>query len=207
MSTNPLRAIIWDLGGVLVRTEDPTPRTQLAKRLGLERSALETLVFAGESGARAQRGQISAQEHWQNLGHLFGLNQAELRQFRRDFWGGDVVDYDLVAFIRTLRPRYKTALLSNAFSDLRHYLTRVWRITDAFDALVISAEVKMMKPEAGIYRLVLEKLEVAPQQALFIDDSQPNLEGARAIGMHALLFQSPQQIRMEIQRFLDGGPS
>lgn len=207
MSTNPLRAIIWDLGGVLVRTEDPTPRTQLAKRLGLERSALETLVFASESGARAQRGQISAQEHWQNLGHLFGLNQAELRQLQRDFWGGDVVDYDLVAFIRTLRPRYKTALLSNAFSDLRHYLTRVWRITDAFDALVISAEVKMMKPEAGIYRLVLEKLEVAPQQALFIDDSQPNLEGARAIGMHALLFQSPQQIRMEIQRFLDGGPS
>lgn len=207
MSTNPLRAIIWDLGGVLVRTEDPTPRTQLAKRLGLERSALETLVFAGESGARAQRGQISAQEHWQNLGHLFGLNQAELRQLQRDFWGGDVVDYDLVAFIRTLRPRYKTALLSNAFSDLRHYLTRVWRITDAFDALVISAEVKMMKPEAGIYRLVLEKLEVAPQQALFIDDSQPNLEGARAIGIHALLFQSPQQIRMEIQRFLDGGPS
>lgn len=200
-----IRAVIWDLGGVLVRTEDYTSRDHLAARLGLSREELEDLVFSNDSGDRAQLGLISVEQHLENLRRRFGLQKSEMDHFWKDFWGGDRIDAELVAFIRSLRARYKTGLLSNAFSDLRHYVTNVWKFADAFDEMVISAEVGLVKPDARIYRLILERLGVAPQEAVFIDDMPRNVEGARAVNLHAVQFASPKQARSELERLLNGG--
>jgi FMN phosphatase YigB (HAD superfamily) len=54
-----IKAVIWDLGGVIVRTEDPTHREKLASDIGITRQHLEQLVFAGEKGEKAQRGEIT----------------------------------------------------------------------------------------------------------------------------------------------------
>ncbi len=200
-----IRAVIWDLGGVLVRTEDYTLRDHLAARLGLGREELEDLVFSNDSGDRAQLGLISVEQHLENLRQRFGLQRSEMDHFWKDFWGGDRLDAELVAFIRSLRARYKTGLLSNAFSDLRHYVTHVWKFADAFDEMVISAEVGLVKPDARIYRLILERLGVAPQEAVFIDDMPRNVEGARAANLHAIQFATPQQARSELEQLLNGG--
>lgn len=197
-----IRAIIWDLGGVLVRTEDYSSREGLAKRLGLERMALEALVFSGESGRRAQIGEIFMAEHWQNMGQHFGLTQDEIITFVSEFWGGDVVDYELINYIRSLRPRYKTALLSNAFSDLREYVTERWKIADAFDEMVISSEVGLMKPDTRIYQLVLDRLGVEPPAAVFIDDFAHNIEGARRAGLLGIQFRSPAQVCSDLEALL-----
>lgn len=200
-----IRAVIWDLGGVLVRTEDYTSRDRLAVRLGLSREELEDLVFSNDSGGRAQLGLISVEQHLENLRQRFGLQRSEMDHFWKDFWGGDRLDAELVAFIRSLRARYRTGLLSNAFSDLRHYVTHVWKFADAFDEMVISAEVGLVKPDARIYRLILERLGVAPQEAVFIDDMPRNVEGARAVNLHAVQFVTPQQARSELEWLLNGG--
>jgi epoxide hydrolase-like predicted phosphatase len=200
-----IRAVIWDLGGVLVRTEDYTSRDRLAARLGLSREELEDLVFSNDSGDRAQLGLISVEQHLENLRQRFGLQRSEMDHFWKEFWGGDRLDAELVAFIRSLRARYRTGLLSNAFSDLRHYVTHVWKFADAFDEMVISAEVGLVKPDARIYRLILERLGVAPQEAVFIDDMPRNVEGARAVNLHAVQFVTPQQARGELERLLNGG--
>lgn len=200
-----IRAVIWDLGGVLVRTEDYTSRDRLAARLGLSREELEDLVFSNDSGDRAQLGLISVEQHLENLRQRFSLQRSEMDHFWKDFWGGDRLDAELVAFIRSLRARYRTGLLSNAFSDLRHYVTHVWKFADAFDEMVISAEVGLVKPDARIYRLILERLGVAPQEAVFIDDMPRNVEGARAVNLHAVQFVTPQQARGELERLLNGG--
>ena len=135
LSAISTKAVIWDMGGVLVRTEDPAPRQALAERLGMKRAELETLVFAGESGSRAQRGEISYEEHWENLRQYFGFSPQQMQDFSSEFWKGDRIDADLVNYIRSLRSSYKTGLLSNAFSDLRGIITEGWHIDDAFDVL------------------------------------------------------------------------
>ncbi len=68
-----IKAIIWDLGGVLVRTEDQAPRTALADRLGLSRQELEQTVFESEMGLRAQRGEIDPVGLWEWVGGTLGV--------------------------------------------------------------------------------------------------------------------------------------
>jgi putative hydrolase of the HAD superfamily len=109
----------------------------------------------------------------------------------------------LVDYLRSLRPRYKTALLSNAWSDLRGMLTERWEIADTFDELVISAEVGIVKPDPRIYHLALERLQVAPQEAVFVDDFIENIEGGKAVGLHTIHFRTPHQAIEDLSSLLN----
>jgi epoxide hydrolase-like predicted phosphatase len=200
----PIKAVIWDLGGVLLRTEDNAPRNALAERLGKTRIELENLVFSGDSGDRAQLGEISVDQHWENLRRQLELDAEGIAEFQREFWGGDRLDWELVSYVHSLRGRYKTGLLSNAFSDLRHVITSVWGFSDAFDAMIISAEVHLVKPDPRIYHLALEQLGARPQEAVFIDDWAPNVAGARQVELHAIHFLHPLQARSDLEQLLDG---
>jgi epoxide hydrolase-like predicted phosphatase len=198
-----IRAIIFDLGGVLLRTHDFTSREQLAARLGKTRQELERLVFTGPDNNRAQRGEIALSEHWKNVLASLELDEDQLESFQAEFWRGDFLDEDLVDYVRGLRGRYRTALLSNAFDDLRDLLCNTWKIDDAFDVIIISAEERMMKPDARIYHLAAERLGVKPQEAVFVDDLIYNVRGARDAGLHAIQFQSPDQLRLDLERLLE----
>ncbi len=122
---------------------------------------------------------------------------------RDEFFAGDILDRELLDFTHSLRPQYKIGLISNAWSDLRDYIVRQG-FDDAFDAMVISAEVGVVKPEARIYRVALEKLGVAPEEAVFLDDFFENVEGAQQVGMHAIHFREPDQALTELKQLLDG---
>jgi epoxide hydrolase-like predicted phosphatase len=199
-----IQAVIWDLGGVLLRTEEDAPRRALAERYGMTPGEIEDFVYSGESGERAQRGEISVEQHWENLQTRLGLSPAEFQAFRDQFWAGDRLDTDLVAYIRRLRREFKTGLLSNAFSNLRQMVTETWKFADAFDVMVISAEVRMVKPDPRIYHLALDRLGVAPEAAVFIDDYSRNVEAARKQKLNAIHFKDPRQARRELEDLLNG---
>lgn len=188
-----LKAVIWDMGGVLVRTEDSAPREALAKRLGLSRLELEEIVFSSESGRRAGRGEISSAEHYAWVAGAVGLSKGDLPEFIRDFWAGDRVDRTLVDFTAGLRPRLRTGLLSNAWSDARQVVEEAYRFLYAFDEIIFSAEVGLAKPDLRIYQMMLERLGVAPDEAVFIDDFTENITGAEMLGIRAIHFRQSEQ--------------
>lgn len=198
-----IRAVIFDFGGVIARTMDFTSRDGLADRLGMTRLELEKLVFLGESGSNAQQGVISVDQHWTNLQKLLKLSPEEIEAFQKEFWGGDSIDTDLVDYIRSLKKRYRTGLLSNAFSDLRKRLVEGWKIADAFDEILISSEIGVTKPDLRIYHIALERFGVAPDEAVFVDDFLHNVEAARSVGMHAIHFRNPDQTRLELEQLLE----
>ena len=198
-----IRAVIFDFGGVIVRTDDRGPRQRLAARLGMTYDQLSSLVFDSESALQATLGKITTQEHWEALRNELGLSQDDHANLPLDFWGGDVLDQELVDYIRALRPDYKTSLISNAWDDLRQVLEYTWKIADVFDEIIISAEVGVAKPDPRIYQIALERLAVAPQQAVFVDDFPANIAGARAVGMHAIHFKNSLQARKELDRLLN----
>jgi epoxide hydrolase-like predicted phosphatase len=198
-----IRAVIWDLGGILVRTRDPAPRERLAKRLNMTRQELEGLVFSSESGNRAQLGEIPIERHWEWLRRRLDLPPGSMKEFQEEFWGGDFLDTKLVDNIRSLHKQYKTALLSNAFSDLRYMVTGVWKFSDAFDEMIISSEVGMVKPDPRIYQTVLKRLDVAAPDAVFIDDFAHNVDGARAADMQAIHFLNPHQALADLDKLLE----
>ncbi len=183
-----IKAIIFDFGGVLLRTENLDGRLRWEKKLGLGYRQAEEIVFNSEMGRKAQHGHISYTELWQWVGNHFQLSAKELEQFEADFWAGDVLDETLVGLLRGLRPLYKTGLISNAFNDLRAGLENNFHIADLFDSIVISSEEGVMKPKPDLYEIALKQLAVAPQEAVFIDDFRHNIDGAKAVGMVGIHF-------------------
>jgi epoxide hydrolase-like predicted phosphatase len=198
-----IRAVIFDFGGVIARTMDFTSRDGLADRLGMTRLELEKLVFLGESGLNAQQGVISVDQHWTNLQKMLRLSPEGIVSFQKEFWGGDSIDTDLVDYIRSLKKRYRTGLLSNAFSDLRKRLVEGWKIANAFDEILISSEVGVTKPDPRIYHIALERFGVTADEAVFVDDFLHNVEGARSVGMHAIQFRNSDQTRLELEQLLE----
>jgi epoxide hydrolase-like predicted phosphatase len=189
-----IKAVIFDVGGVLVRTVDRRGRDALEARLGLAHGEAEQIVFNSEPGQRAQRGEITTAQLWEWVGGYLGLDAAALRKFQRDFWAGDRMDAELVTWIRGLRPRYQTAIISNALDNLNHVVTHLYPMADAFDLIVGSAYERVMKPNRAIYELTLQRLGRQPDEAIFIDDFNHNIEGAKAVGMAGLVYRAGMDV-------------
>jgi putative hydrolase of the HAD superfamily len=181
-----IKAVIFDFGGVIVRTAERQLRHQWDERFGLPHGTVEETVFNSERGRAAQHGVYSESEHWLWLQEQWSLSDEEATQFRADFFGADVVDQKLMTYIRNLRPRFTTAIISNAMDGLRQDLDVVHGVADAFDLIVVSAEFGSMKPNPTIYEHTLTKLGISPADSVFIDDFQHNIVGARAVGMHGI---------------------
>lgn len=184
-----IKAVIFDIGGVLIRTEDPAPRAALEVRLGLAPGQAEYLVLNSAMGRKAQLGQHSAGEQWAWVQQQLALSSAELAAFRSEFWAGDRVDDALVAFIRSLRRHYQTAIISNAMDDLDATVQRLDPGGDTFGVVVGSAYEGVMKPTAAIYERTLARLGRLPAEAIFVDDNAANIAGAAAVGLTTIHFQ------------------
>lgn len=184
-----IKAIIFDVGGVLIRTESRAPRADLETRLGLSPGTAELLVFNGPMGIQAQRGLITSQALWSAVQQELALDEAGLQAFRAEFFGGDCLDTELLEFVRQLHTRYQTAIISNAMDDLLENITQLYPLADAFDLIVGSAYQKVMKPAPEIFLWTLAQLGREAAEAVFIDDFAHNIEGARAVGMAAIHYQ------------------
>jgi epoxide hydrolase-like predicted phosphatase len=198
-----IKAVIFDLGGVLVRTEFPQVRHRLARKLGLDPTTLDRIIWGREDWELAQVGAITYEEYWQRVGATLGLSTPEeLSDFRREYFSGDRVDQKLVHLIEKLRKRYKIGLLSNAPDKLDTWLENDWGIRDLFDAIVYSAQVGMAKPDPAMFHLILERLNLSPSETLFIDDYPRNVEAALALGMKAIRFTGTDALLDELPRYL-----
>ena len=200
-----IKALITDFGGVLVRTRTDRARRELERRIGRPAGSLEHDVFASELSLSAQRGAITEEQFWREIEAWFDLPRFGLSgpDFRNEFFRDDFLDHDLVDLIRSVRPAVRTGLISNAWSGLRGLLQTVFAIHDVFDAVVISAEEKVMKPDARIYQLALDRLGVRADEAIFLDDFAVNIDAANALGVRGIHFKTSEQAQRDIRALLD----
>jgi putative hydrolase of the HAD superfamily len=166
--------------------------------LGLAEGAADAVVFDSVGGQRAQRGESSDADQWEWVRQHLGLSAADLAAFRRDFWRGDAVDMALLDLIHRLRPRYQTAIISNATDALHAWLDH-YGLSAAFDVVVGSAYERVMKPDPAIYQRALARLGRRPEEAVFIDDAPANVAGARAVGMWAIGFRPGMDLEGELR--------
>jgi putative hydrolase of the HAD superfamily len=126
---------------------------------------------------------------------------SEYPRIRDSFFAGDVVDLNIVNFLRSLKPGYKVGLISNAWNGLRDYIVRE-KFDDAFHHMIISAEVKVAKPSAKIYRIALEQLQVEANEAVFVDDVWENIQACEKIGMKGILFKDAASALKQVKALL-----
>jgi epoxide hydrolase-like predicted phosphatase len=188
-----VRAVVFDIGGVL----EDTPATGLVERweaaLRLGRGELNERLGgvwrAGEIGA------ISEAEVRASVALRLQLDQAQAEAFMHDIWTEylGTLNTELASYFGGLRPRYRTALLSNSFVGAREREQERYGFGDITDLIVYSHEVGMAKPDARIYQLTCERLGVRPEQVVFLDDRADFVDGALETGMRAILYEDNDQ--------------
>ena len=198
-----IKTIFWDIGGVLERTEDRSPREAIAEELGWSTGDLARLIFGHSDEYRIQLGQISPDEHFANIAKALKIPVSSVTDVFAEFFAGDRLDRDLVDYIRALKQDHTTAVISNYTVILRDKIENQWQIRDAFDELIVSSEVGIMKPNPGIYQIALERTNALPEEAVFIDDFIENVESAKLVGMHAILFETSQQTMNELNTMIN----
>ena len=162
---------------------------------------IDKIVFGSPSATHAFVGKITEKEHWLTVMKMLKQPAGAFERIREEFFAGDMIDHTLVEFIRSLRGKYKTCLISNAFDDLREYIVRE-KFDDAFDHMIISAEVKVAKPEARIYHMALEQLGVSPNEAVFVDDFIENIEACEKLGIHGVHFKDTESAIQRVKELL-----
>ncbi len=199
MNNEQINTVIFDYGGVLGRTVDPTPRRELEQRFDLEPGGVYEAVFGSPLWNEAQVGRASSNALWADIGQRLGLNAQETAEFRDSFWSGDRLDEELVALIRHLRDEgYRIALLSNAPGSAQQRIEELG-IADLFDVIVISANEGIMKPDPAIFQLTLQRAGVRADKAVFVDDFRENVAAARRAGMHAVRFRGLTPLRYQLR--------
>lgn len=193
------RGLVSDFGGVLTTNVFDSFRA-FCELEGLEPEALAAL-FSREHAAREaivalETGRIDVLDFELRLGAFLGIDGETLvdRLFATLH-----VDERMLAAVAELRRRgIRTCLLSNSWGT--GIYARATRVMELFDASVISGEVGLRKPDPAIYRLALERIGLAAEECVFVDDLPFNLPPAEELGMAGVHHVGPEQTLPELER-------
>jgi putative hydrolase of the HAD superfamily len=202
----PIKAVIFDYGGVLMRTTRPASgRREWEQRLGLPEGELERIVHKSDLWLKAQVGEVSYDDYWKGIGARLKIAPEQIPLLRHDYFRDDHLDQDLIALIRSLRARgLLVGLLSNDTLMLEQKLREELKIFDEFSAVMISARMGVMKPDVAIYQAMLAMFNLRPVHAVFIDDSIQNVAAAHYLGMAGIWFSPGINLRQELDVILSG---
>ena len=212
-----IRAVVFDIGGILEvtpRRDDPTadfpalhaawearldmPPGELDRRMRELDTRLQSMGKDGGLGTCTEEEWLA---EWRSAS---GMTQEQFDAYMRDFW--DVYcgqpNSELIAYFRSLRPRYQTALLSNSFVGAQREEQQRFHFDELTDLIIYSHEVGMAKPDPRIFQLTCQRLGVQPAEMVFLDDSPTHVAAARELGIHAILFQDNAQAIADIQACL-----
>ena len=198
----PIEAVILDFGGVMAQVYWPDRFQGFEERLGLEPGSLSEILWRSPEWRLTESGKISDDEYWQRIAPRLGLQTSEaVRDFRQELYGGVTADARMVRLVRELHSRYRTGLLSNASARKPDRLVERYGLEGLFDVIVLSAAVGLAKPDPAIYRLALERLGTVAEATIFVDDYEPNVAAADALGIRAIHFTGYQALRMALQEW------
>lgn len=202
----PVRAVIFDFGGVLYRTPDLRWMRNIQKLLGLQNDALFSSIIASPNDSPfvmdIMLGKIPESQVWDIVAQRWKIQPNLLHSIRRTILSPRRLNRELADLLACLRGKYRTAILSNAGSDARRTFTDIFKLHQAAELMMISAEEGLVKPDRRIYERMVERLGIPPEECVFLDDFIENVEAASKFGMKAVHYQNNQQALEELSRFI-----
>ncbi len=181
-----IKAVVFDIGGVLEKVEPVDAwLARMAGRLGLERLAFDGRIRQLDPRELMGTGEMSEAEYRQRYIDVFGVSESDADAFMAAMWDwycGEL-DYQLCAYVASLRPAYQTAILSNSADGARREEQGRYGFEQLVDTIIYSHEVGLAKPDPRIYQLTCERLDVLPGEMVFVDDTDYVVESARAFGI------------------------
>jgi len=211
-----IEAAVFDIEGVLEIVDDGTwpqrwmerweavgaasqPDTRGSERRGAD---------GPEAATDTARSNPSESETREMFRLRFGLTKRQADAMMVDMWDCYCgrLDVRLRNFVAGLRPRLATAILSNSADGARREEQRRYDFAGLVDTIIYSHEVGVAKPEPAIYELTAARLNVRPDEIVFLEDSAEAVEGARAAGWHAVQHVDTEQSILAVSALINGAP-
>jgi HAD superfamily hydrolase (TIGR01509 family) len=162
----------------------------------LRRRSLSREGAIADASRRVDTGQISNDKFFELLADAFGESVADLHTEALSY---STLNQDLIPLIEHLSKEYRVGLLSNADKAFLRGLLHNHDLERLFYQVIISSEVGMAKPDPAIFRHILTKLDVKPQDSIFIDDNTTNVRVAIELGMHGIVYTGLVALRADLQ--------
>ena len=195
-----LQAVIFDYGEVLSGPPNPQAHQNLLNIAGVEKELFEKAYWAYRLDYDADI--LNGQTYWQAVArdteaHFTPQQIEQLMEQDAAMWMD--LNPAMVAWITKIKQAgLRLGILSNMGYGVLGYILPRFDWLAQFDQLTWSCELGVVKPDPAIYLHTLKKLQVLPEQALFIDNLEKNIAAAESVGLHALLFTSVDQLRKDL---------
>jgi putative hydrolase of the HAD superfamily len=197
----PIRAVIFDYGEVLCQP-DPTAHRALLDVAGFDEATFQQHYWSDRHDY--DLGRFDGSAFWRKIGEETGraftpvqiqsLIEQDVLQWT------SLLDEPMLAWSAALQEAgFVTAILSNMPFEIDHYMRQEFGWLAHFTHLTFSCEHGIAKPDPAIYTYTCDQLGVLPEEALFIDDKQVNVEAAERIGLQAIQFRNIAQLRDELE--------
>lgn len=199
-----IRNLVFDFGKVLVDYDFP--------------SVIDSFFEGQSAERRAEFDRLVLTEEWQSIKDREAKPLAEIYEDMRQLYPQFAteitrMDKEFQRFITEEMPGMREVLaklkaagyhlygLSNWSTKVYDTMKRFPEIFSYLEGSVISCNVHILKPEAGIYQALLEKYDLEPSECLFADDRPVNIEGARAVGMEGVVFTTTEAFIEDLRKF------
>jgi putative hydrolase of the HAD superfamily len=197
-----VKNVIFDLGGVVIEW-NPERILEGYYADPQMRAIMKTALFLHPDWLQLDRGTLSEADLLVRAGDRTGRPPAELAGLLDAVRESLHAKPDTVALLDKLSARgVPLYCLSNISSDIFAYLRGRHSFWEVFRGTVISGDLKMMKPEREIFEFLLHRYGLVAQETVFVDDNAPNVEAARALGIHAVWFKNARQCEQELEELL-----
>ena len=193
-----IKAIIFDIGGVLVEENFYTLVENLAHKHNIDPEELKEFIkpiFRNE----IMIGAIPESQMWKRVSDHFDLSldtEGLHNELGRDHYSRREPVWE---YIRRLDGKYELAILSNlGLESISMFADKMPEMTKYFKTIVYSAEVGMKKPDPEVYQHVLDQLKLSADECIFIDDKPKNIEAANKLGIHGIVYTNPVQLKADL---------
>lgn len=195
--TSKIKVLIFDLEKVLIDTWRNVFDLPELQHIPTSRIAL---FFDDYNDLRKelQYGRLTEDEFWERFITITKA-KVDVNTLKGCVRKVLVLNKELFELINSLKTsNYKLVLLSNFTKEWADYLNETYKLNSLFDAVFWSFDNAVKKPFPEAYKQVLEKLKVKPEECVFIDDKERNIEGAKAIGMQTILYRNLDSLKISL---------
>jgi putative hydrolase of the HAD superfamily len=194
-----IKAVIFDFGRVISAQKPMSLFRGYEEELGIEPGTINPIMFGSAVWEETLIGRKTVEEFWREIGPQLNLHTPEeIDAFRRRYNADESINEGVLDLIHRLHGHYKLAVLSNAPPGLAQWLDD-WGMLDLFDVVYCSGDEGVKKPDPAAFQVTLERLGVAPAEAVFIDDTLGHVQAAQALGVHGILFTTAEALAVELK--------
>lgn len=201
MSSSGIEAIIFDLGRVLLDFDHLIAARKIARFAKKTPEEIFSLFFDSELTRSFEEGAISPLDFFSRVKDTLDLRLGyeEFVPIWNQIFFYTETNRLVCALAQRLRPRYKTAVLSNINILHFEYIKEAFPVFPAFDTIITSFEMKATKPNPLIYIKATQIIGVKPQQVFYTDDRPELIQAAQGLGMHAFVFKTVAQLESDLK--------